>query len=82
MRSPGCDSPSAPTRAGTHRMALVQFSAFCAPVAAKGRAEGLRSLAEDNPPAQGWVLGQQPVPCSCTAHGPGALPFEAIKFSA
>lgn len=43
---PLCTTPDPPsflpsTRTGTHCMALVQFSAFCAPVAEKRRAEWL-----------------------------------------
>lgn len=56
---------------GTHRVALVQFSAFCAPVAGKGRAEQLA------------VPTWSPVPHEQAAAAAGvALPLEVIRFSA
>lgn len=78
MHSQAVTAPVPPPWAGTHRMAPLQFSAFCAPVAAKGRAEGLRSPAEDKPPLPRAGCSAS----SSAAQGAGALPLEAIKFSA
>lgn len=62
-------------------MALVQFSAFCAPVAAKGRAEWFAA------PAQSCVLHRQARVTqkrqqSTRRTGQVTLPFEVIRFSA
>lgn len=70
---PLCTAPDPPpffpsTRAGTHCMALVQFSAFCAPVAVKRRAEWFAEPEQRHSPIQH------------TRHK-AALPFEVIRFS-
>lgn len=62
-------------------MALVQFSAFCAPVAAKGRAEQFAV------PAQSCTLRRQVGVTqkrwqSTYRMGQVTLPFEVIRFSA
>lgn len=62
-------------------MALVQFSAFCAPVAAKGRAERFAV------PAQSCMLRRQAGVTqkqqqSTRRTGQVTLPFEVIRFSA